>query len=84
MVLNFSLTIEDPPPHLHAQTGDEQGSDSLTLINQEPVSLSGQLSGFPPQGEPYVSIGAINTALPNDPNLTIATIEKISLKIGGV
>ncbi|WP_211234932.1 hypothetical protein [Glycomyces arizonensis] len=76
--LPLSVTIDHP----EASTAEQ--SEPLVLTTKEPGQLVGSLTQFPPRGDVYQLENPIDLALPDDPNTTIATIDKFPVKVGGI
>jgi hypothetical protein len=75
MLLSFTMTIDQP--------GDSV-AEPLVLTTKDPAKLIGHLTQFPPRGDLYQLQNPVDLVLPDDPDTTIATIEKFPAKIGGV
>lgn len=78
-VLTFTMTIDAP----------ENGSslvkrEPLVLTTKDPMKLIGTITQFPPRGDLYQIQNPVDLVLPDDPDTTIATIEKFPVKIGGL
>ncbi|GAB3652866.1 hypothetical protein [Glycomyces tarimensis] len=78
MFLDFTMTIERPP-----ETAAEQVREPLVLSTKEPGKLIGQLDNFPPKGEIYQLENPIKLVIPDNPEETIAQIDKFPVKVGG-
>jgi hypothetical protein len=83
MTLDFKVTITNPPADL-ARAAEGEQSEPLVLTTKDPAVLSGNLSSFPPQGEVYQLQNPIELVLPEDPEATVATIDKFPVQIGGI
>ncbi|TVT07978.1 hypothetical protein FNH07_14165 [Amycolatopsis bartoniae] len=68
------MTIEDPP---------ERQNEPLVLTTKDPGKLVGQLTQFPPRGDLYKLQNPIDLVLPDNPDETIASIEKFPVKVAG-
>ncbi|KAF9923761.1 hypothetical protein FBU30_006196 [Linnemannia zychae] len=72
-VLSFTMTI--------AQPGEDE---PLVLITKEPMILIASLTQYPARGDLYRLEKPVDLVLPDDPNETIATLEKFPAKRGGL
>jgi hypothetical protein len=86
MFLDFTLTIERPPEETmrRALGVQPRQSEPLVLTTKNPGKLVGQLSEFPPRGELYRLQNPIDLVLPDNPDETIASIDKFPVKVGGL
>ncbi|MCC3764516.1 hypothetical protein K3N28_15745 [Glycomyces sp. TRM65418] len=82
MFLDFTMTIERPPEQLIALAGRTE--EPLVLSTKEPGKLIGQLDNFPPKGEIYQLENPIKLVIPDDPENTIAQIDKFPVKVSGL
>ncbi|WP_205215191.1 hypothetical protein [Amycolatopsis albispora] len=73
-VLNFTMTVD---------TG-ARTHEPLVLTTKEPAQLIGRLTQFPPRGDLYRLQNPVDLVLPDNPDTTIATIERFPVKIGGL
>ncbi|UNS99553.1 hypothetical protein MMF93_26210 [Streptomyces tubbatahanensis] len=81
LYLDLDVTIENPPQQ--AQVRAAQG-EPLVLTTKNPGKLVGQMDAFPPDGAMYKLQNPIDLVLPDDPDTTIATIQKFPVKVGGL
>ncbi|AXB48191.1 hypothetical protein A4R43_00360 [Amycolatopsis albispora] len=58
--------------------------EPLVLTTKEPAQLIGRLTQFPPRGDLYRLQNPVDLVLPDNPDTTIATIERFPVKIGGL
>lgn len=86
MFLDFTLTIENPPEETmrRALGVTPKQSEPLVLTTKNPGMLVGQLSHFPPRGELYQLQNPIDLVLPDNPDETVASIDKFPVKVGGL
>ncbi|KAI8867850.1 hypothetical protein GQ42DRAFT_50108 [Ramicandelaber brevisporus] len=77
MVLSFTMTIDQPDLMLRKR-------EPLVLTTKDPAILVGKLTQFPPMGDIYQLQNPIDLVLPDNPDTTIATIEKFPVKVGGL
>ncbi|MFE9454400.1 hypothetical protein [Streptomyces sp. NPDC006739] len=81
MVLSFTMTIDQPD----AKNGQTRAArEPLVLTTKNPAQLIGQLTQFPPKGDLYQLQNPVDLVLPDDPDTTIATIQKFPVKVGGL
>jgi hypothetical protein len=73
MVLSFTMTIDQP-----------DRAEPLILTTKDPAVLIGNLTQFPPRGDLYQLQNPVDLVLPDDPDTTIATIQKFPVKVGGL
>ncbi|CAO3568993.1 unnamed protein product [Mortierella alpina] len=78
-LLSFTLTIDQPDERSLAKR-----REPLVLTTKDPMKLIGQLTQFPPRGDLYQLQNPVDLVLPDDPDTTIATIQKFPVKIGGL
>ncbi|GAA4526231.1 twin-arginine translocation signal domain-containing protein [Amycolatopsis samaneae] len=85
MVLSFTMTI-DQPDALLRQAGirSSKAYEPLVLTTKDPGLLVGKLTQFPPRGDLYQLQNPVDLVLPDDPDTTIATIQKFPVKVGGL
>ncbi|WP_158895165.1 twin-arginine translocation signal domain-containing protein [Amycolatopsis anabasis] len=85
MVLSFTMTI-DQPDDLMRRAGVRAPRiyEPLVLTTKEPAQLIGKLTQFPPRGDLYKLQNPVDLILPDDPDTTIATIERFPVKVGGL
>lgn len=83
IALDFKLTITNPPADWGLAAGGE-GSEPLVLTTKDPAVLIGSLSSFPPQGEIYQLDNPVDLVVPEDPDATVARIDKFPVQIGGI
>lgn len=74
MVLSFTMTIDQP----------DRRAEPLVLVTKDPAKLIGHLTQFPPKGDLYRLQNPVDLVLPDDPDTTIATIQKFPVKVGGL
>ena len=85
MVLSFTMTIDQPEELLRAAgIRSSMAYEPLVLTTKDPGMLVGQLTQFPPRGDLYQLQNPIDLVLPDDPDTTIATIQKFPVKVGGL
>lgn len=85
MVLSFTMTIDQPDGLLRrAGIRSRKAYEPLVLTTKEPGMLVGQLTQFPPRGDLYQLQNPIDLVLPDDPDTTIASIQKFPVKVGGL
>lgn len=82
-VLPVDLTItinHDPcrPEATHALR------EPVILTTKDPAKLIGKLTQFPPRGDLYQLQNPVDLVMPDDPDTTIATIQKFPVKVGGL
>lgn len=75
MVLSFTMTIDQP---------ETRFDEPLVLTTKDPAKLIGSLSQFPPKGDLYQLQNPVDLVLPDNPDTTIATIEKFPVNVGGL
>jgi hypothetical protein len=81
MVLSFTMTIDQPDAsNIQARAADQP----LVLETKNPAKLVGQLTQFPPRGDLYQLQNPVDLVLPDEPDITIATIQKFPVKVGGL
>jgi hypothetical protein len=81
MVLSFTMVIDQPDAsNAHARAGYEP----LVLTTKDPAKLIGTLTQFPPRGDLYQLQNPVNLVDLENPNVTVATIEKFPVKVGGL
>ncbi|WP_166677835.1 twin-arginine translocation signal domain-containing protein [Amycolatopsis arida] len=80
MFLDFTMTIENPPPDLPGGRRSHT-PEPLVLSTKEPAKLIGELDNFPPKGEPYQLANPIQLVLPDNPEQTIASVDKFPVKV---
>ncbi|KAF9082500.1 hypothetical protein BGX29_003785, partial [Mortierella sp. GBA35] len=68
-VLSFSMTIDQPEGSLVKR-------DPLILTTKDPMKVIGTLTQFPPKGDLYQLQNPVDLIDPDNPDVTIATIEK--------
>ncbi|KAI8874368.1 hypothetical protein GQ42DRAFT_159843 [Ramicandelaber brevisporus] len=71
------MTIDQPDLMLRKR-------EPLVLTTKNPAKLVGQLTQFPPRGDLYQLQSPVELVLPDEPETTIATIEKFPVKMGGL
>jgi hypothetical protein len=76
LVLNFTLTID--------AIGGDRADVPLVLETRNPAVLIGNLTQFPPRGDLYRLQNPVDLVLPDAPDLTIATIDRFPVKVGGI
>jgi hypothetical protein len=85
MVLSFIMTIDQPEKVLRAAgIKSSKAYEPLVLTTKNPAQLVGQLTQFPPRGDLYRLQNPVDLVLPDDPDTTIATIQKFPVKVGGL
>lgn len=81
MVLSFTMVIDDP----QASNGRARAAyEPLILTTKDPAKLVGQLTQFPPRGDLYQLQNPVDLIDLENPDVTIATIEKFPVKVGGL
>lgn len=75
--LGFTMTIDQP---------DDLGRihEPLVLTTKDPAQLVGQLTQFPPRGDLYRLQNPVDLILPDEPDSTIATIQRFPVRVGGL
>lgn len=76
MVLSFTMTIDQPDSSARYEP--------LVLTTKNPAQLIGTLTQFPPKGDLYQLQNPVDLVLPDDPDVTIATIQKFPVQVGGL
>jgi hypothetical protein len=87
MFLDFTMTIENPPSDTMGRAlgvSMNRASEPLVLTTKNPGKLVGQLTSFPPKGELYRLQNPIDLVLPDNPDETIASLDKFPVKVGGL
>ncbi|MFD9891362.1 hypothetical protein ACFWY9_18620 [Amycolatopsis sp. NPDC059027] len=85
MVLSFTMTIDQPDDLLRrAGIRSSKAYEPLVLTTKDPAMLVGKLTQFPPRGDLYQLQNPVDLVLPDDPDTTIATIQKFPVKVGGL
>ncbi|MFD2467414.1 twin-arginine translocation signal domain-containing protein [Amycolatopsis silviterrae] len=85
MVLSFTMTIDQPDGLLRrAGIQSRKAYEPLVLTTKDPALLVGKLTQFPPRGDLYQLQNPVDLILPDDPDTTIATIQKFPVKVGGL
>ncbi|MFJ8489674.1 hypothetical protein ACIRBZ_15090 [Streptomyces sp. NPDC094038] len=74
MVLSpFTVTIDQP----------DNGGPQV-LVTKDSANIIGQLTQYPPRGDLYQLQNPVELVDPEDPDVTVATIHKLPVKIGGL
>ncbi|MFE6615555.1 hypothetical protein [Amycolatopsis sp. NPDC057786] len=75
--LGFTMIIDQP---------DDLGRihEPLVLTTKDPAQLVGHLTQFPPSGDHYRLQNPVDLILPDEPDSTIATIQRFPVKVGGL
>ncbi|GAA1943992.1 twin-arginine translocation signal domain-containing protein [Amycolatopsis minnesotensis] len=84
MVLSFTMTIDQPETLRAAGVPSNRLDEPLVLTTKDPAQLVGKLTQFPPRGDLYQLQNPVDLILPDEPDTTIATIEKFPVKVGGL
>lgn len=85
MVLSFTMTIDQPEKMLRGLgIRSSKAYEPLVLTTKDPAKLIGQLTQFPPRGDLYRLQNPVDLILPDDPDKTMATIERFPVKVGGL
>ena len=85
MVLSFTMTIDNPEKYLRgAGIRTSKAYEPLVLTTKDPGRLLGSLTQFPPKGDLYQLQNPIDLVLPDNPDRTIATIDRFPVKVGGL
>lgn len=58
--------------------------EPLILTTKDPAKLIGQLTQFPPQGDLYQLQNPVDLIDLDNPDVTVATIQKFPVKVGGL
>ncbi|QLJ06389.1 hypothetical protein HZZ00_19440 [Streptomyces sp. NEAU-sy36] len=65
-------------------TIEQSEGEPLVLTTKDPAKLIGKLTQYPPRGDLYQLQDPVDLVLPDDPDTTIATIQKFPAKVGGL
>ncbi|QWF76997.1 twin-arginine translocation signal domain-containing protein [Amycolatopsis sp. CA-230715] len=84
MVLSFTMTIDQPDALRAAGVPANRLDEPLVLTTKDPAVLIGKITQFPPRGDLYQLQNPVDLILPEDPDTTIATIQKFPVKMGGL
>jgi hypothetical protein len=85
MVLSFTMTIDQPEKMLRGLgIRSSKVYEPLVLTTKDPAKLIGTLTQFPPKGDLYKLQNPVDLVLLDEPNTTIATIERFPVKVGGL
>lgn len=82
MVLSFTMTIDQPEGASNNQA--REGYEPLILTTKDPAKLIGQLTQFPPRGDLYRLQNPVDLVDLENPDVTVATIQKFPVKVGGL
>jgi hypothetical protein len=83
--LSFTMVIEQPETLLReAGMSSPRIKEPLVLVTKNPQVLTASLTRFPPQGDLYRQQNPVDLVLPDDPDTTIATIQRFPVKMGGL
>ena len=86
-VVGFRVTAELPERDggtITIDQPDDARSEPLVLTTKDPALLIGKLTQFPPRGDLYQLQNPVDLVLPDDPDTTIATIQRFPVKVGGL
>ncbi|HEX4701171.1 MAG TPA: twin-arginine translocation signal domain-containing protein [Pseudonocardiaceae bacterium] len=85
MVLSFTMVVEQPQAMLRmAGIRSSKAYEPLILTTKDPAKLIGQLTQFPPRGDLYQLQNPVDLIDLENPDTTIATIQKFPVKVGGL
>ncbi|WP_329203558.1 hypothetical protein [Streptomyces sp. NBC_01435] len=56
----------------------------MVLTTRDPAKIIGQLTRFPPRGDLYQLQNPVDFADPDNPDMTVATLQKFPGKVGGL
>jgi len=85
MVLSFTMVIEQPERMLQmAGIQSRKAYEPLILTTKDPAKLIGTLTQFPPRGDLYQLQNPVDLIDLENPDVTVATIEKFPVKVGGL
>lgn len=85
MVLSFTMVIDQPEAMLRmAGIRSSKAYDPLILTTKDPAKLVGQLTQFPPKGDLYQLQNPVDLIDLENPDTTVATIQKFPVKVGGL
>lgn len=74
MILPFTMVIEQPG----------NGDGPLILTTKDPAKLIGHLTQYPPKGDLYQLQSPVELVDLENPDITVATLQKLPVKIGGL
>ncbi|NMI55960.1 hypothetical protein FNV62_07165 [Streptomyces sp. RLB3-17] len=75
MVLSFTMVIDQP---------ERAAAEPLVLTTRAPAKLIGSLTEFPPKGDVYQLQNPVDLIDLENPDTTVATIQKFPVKVGGL
>lgn len=81
MVLSFTMVIDQPEG---AASRAGRAYEPLVLTTKDPAKLVGTLTQFPPRGDIYQLQNPVDLIDLDDPGVTVATIQKFPVKVGGL
>lgn len=85
MVLNFTMVIDQPQEMLRmAGIRSSKAYEPLILTTKDPAKLIGKLTQFPPKGDLYQLQNPVDLVDLENPDVTVATIQKFPVKVGGL
>lgn len=85
MVLSFTMVIDQPQEMLRmAGIRSSKAYEPLILTTKNPAQLVGQLTQFPPRGDLYQLQNPVDLIDLENPDVTVATIQKFPVKVGGL
>lgn len=85
MVLSFTMVIDQPQQMLRlAGIRSSKAYEPLILTTKDPARLVGQLTQFPPRGDLYRLQNPVDLVDLENPDVTVATIQKFPVKVGGL
>jgi hypothetical protein len=85
MVLSFTMVIEQPAAMLRmAGIRSSRAYEPLILTTKDPAKLIGKLTQFPPRGDLYQLQNPVDLIDLENPDVTVATIQKFPVKVGGL
>lgn len=79
MTLSFTMVIDQPEA-----SNARASAEPLILTTKDPAQLIGKLTQFPPNGDLYRLQNPIDLVDLENPDTTVATIEKFPVKVGGL
>lgn len=85
MVLSFTMVIDQPQEMLRmAGIRSSKAYEPLILTTKDPGKLIGTLTQFPPKGDLYQLQNPIDLVDLENPDTTVATIQKFPVQVGGL
>jgi hypothetical protein len=83
MVLSFTMVVEQPEASSSGKTVQRM-TEPLILTTKDPAKLIGALTQFPPKGDLYQLQNPVDLIDLENPDTTVATIQKFPVKVGGL